>query len=87
MLVDLMSLDVKHIGQGWKNVFYLMIHPTMFVLATIQLHNYIGHSAWAAGLAVIAWYPISALASFLFSGRFDPAPLKMDKSNSLVTDV
>ncbi|KAF9932175.1 hypothetical protein BGZ67_004872 [Mortierella alpina] len=84
---DLMSLDVKHIGQGWKNVFYLMIHPTMFVLATIQLHNYIGHSAWAAGLAVIAWYPISALASFLFSGRFDPAPPKMDKSNALVTDI
>ncbi|KAF9953162.1 hypothetical protein BGZ72_005638 [Mortierella alpina] len=84
---DLMSLDVKHIGQGWKNVFYLMIHPTMFILATIQLHNYIGHSAWAAGLAVIAWYPISALASFLFSGRFDPAPPKMDKSNALVTDI
>ncbi|KAF9572321.1 hypothetical protein EC968_010045 [Mortierella alpina] len=84
---DLMSLDVKHIGQGWKNVFYLMIHPTMFVLATIQLHNYIGHSAWAAGLAVIAWYPISALASFLFSGRFDPAPPKMDKSNALVADI
>ncbi|KAF9291781.1 hypothetical protein BGZ68_002159 [Mortierella alpina] len=84
---DLMSLDVKHIGQGWKNVFYLMIHPTMFILATIQLHNYIGHSAWAAGLAVIAWYPISALASFLFSGRFDPAPPKMDKSNAFVTDI
>ncbi|KAG0212547.1 hypothetical protein BGX28_006146 [Mortierella sp. GBA30] len=84
---DLMSVDVKHIGQGWKQVFHLMIYPTMFVLATVQLHNYIGHSAWAAGLAVMAWYPISALASFLFSGRFDPAPPKMNRSNALVSDI
>ncbi|KAG0358957.1 hypothetical protein BG005_001558 [Podila minutissima] len=84
---DLVTTDVKHIGQGWKNVFYLMAYPTMFVMAVIQLHGYIGHSAWAGGLAVIAWYPISALASFLFSGRFDPAPVKMERSNALVTDL
>ncbi|KAG0032801.1 hypothetical protein BGZ82_006378 [Podila clonocystis] len=84
---DLVTADVKHIGQGWKNVFYLMAYPTMFVMAVIQLHGYIGHSAWAGGLAVIAWYPISALASFLFSGRFDPAPVKMERSNALVTDL
>ncbi|KFH65450.1 hypothetical protein MVEG_08928 [Podila verticillata NRRL 6337] len=84
---DLATVDVKHIGQGWKNVFYIMAYPTMFVMAVIQLHGYIGHSAWAGGLAVIAWYPISALASFLFSGRFDPAPVKMERSNALVTDL
>jgi hypothetical protein len=56
-------------------------------MAVLQIHGYIGHSAWAGGLAVIAWYPISALASFLFSGRFDPAPVKMERSNALVTDV
>lgn len=27
--VDLATVDVKHIGQGWKNVFYLMAYPTM----------------------------------------------------------
>ncbi|KAF9190285.1 hypothetical protein BGZ50_000316 [Haplosporangium sp. Z 11] len=81
------AVDLKHIGQGWRSVFYLMIYPTMFILSTIQLYGYIGHSAWFGALAVMAWYPISALASFLFSGRFDPAPPKMDQSNALVSDI
>ncbi|KAI7828625.1 hypothetical protein BC939DRAFT_61773 [Gamsiella multidivaricata] len=85
-ITDLMGVDVKHIGHGWRHGFYLMIYPTMFILATIQLYGYIGHSAWAGGLAVIAWYPISALASFLFSGRFDAAPPKMERSGALVSD-
>jgi hypothetical protein len=51
------------------------------------LYGYIGHSAWAGGLAVVVWYPISALASYLFSGRFDPAPPKSDKSSALISDV
>ncbi|KAG0052672.1 hypothetical protein BGZ83_002281 [Gryganskiella cystojenkinii] len=84
---DLLCVDVKHIGQGWKNMFYLMIYPAMFVLSAIQLYGYIGHSAWAGGLAVIIWYPISALASYLFSGRFDPAPPKSDKSSALISDL
>lgn len=36
---------------------------------------------------MVAWYPISALASYLFSGRFDPAPPKSDKSSALISDV
>jgi len=36
---------------------------------------------------VVVWYPISALASYLFSGRFDPAPPKSDKSSALISDV
>ncbi|KAF9205597.1 hypothetical protein BGZ49_003809 [Haplosporangium sp. Z 27] len=82
----LMAVDVKHIGKGWKSGFYIMAYPTIFIIATIQLYGYIGHSAWAGGLAVIAWYPISALASFLFSGRFDAVPPKLDRSNALVSD-
>ncbi|KAF9928521.1 hypothetical protein FBU30_002320 [Linnemannia zychae] len=85
-ITDLMSVDVKRIGQGWKSVFYLMIYPTMVIVATIQLYGYIGHSAWAAAVAVVAWYPISALASFLFSGRFDPVAVRMEKSDALVSD-
>ncbi|KAF9916044.1 hypothetical protein BX616_004750 [Lobosporangium transversale] len=85
-ITDLLAVDVKHIGNGWKQVFYVMIYPTMFVLATIQLYGYIGHSAWAGGMAVVAWYPISAIASFLFSGRFDAVPPKMERSNALVSD-
>ncbi|KAF9350979.1 hypothetical protein BGX26_010893 [Mortierella sp. AD094] len=81
-----MAVDVKRIGQGWKQGFYIMIYPTMFILATIQLYGYIGHSAWAGGMAVVAWYPISALASFLFSGRFDVVPPELDRSNALVSD-
>ncbi|KAF9174764.1 hypothetical protein BGX20_009844 [Mortierella sp. AD010] len=81
-----MAVDVKRIGQGWKQGFYIMIYPTMFILATIQLYIYIGHSAWAGGMAVIAWYPISALASFLFSGRFDVGSPELDRSNALVSD-
>ncbi|KAG0343622.1 hypothetical protein BG004_005130 [Podila humilis] len=84
---DLVTVDVKRIGHGWRYTFYLMAYPTMFIMAVIQLHGYIGHSAWAGGLAIIAWYPISALASFLFSGRFDPAPVKLERSNALVTDL
>ncbi|KAF9410567.1 hypothetical protein BGZ94_001603, partial [Podila epigama] len=86
-ITDLVAVDVKRIGQGWKSVFYLMALPLMFIMATIQLQGIIGHSAWAGAFAVIAWYPISALASFLFSGRFDPAPHKMERSNALVTDL
>ncbi|KAF9109673.1 hypothetical protein BGX27_007345, partial [Mortierella sp. AM989] len=85
--MDLMTVDVKRIGQGWKHGFYIMIYPTMFILATIQLHGYIGLSASVGGLAVIAWYPISALASLLFSGRFDAVPPKLDRSNALVSDL
>lgn len=78
---------MKRIGQGWKSAFYLMIYPMMVVIATLQLYGYIGHSAWAAAVAVVAWYPISALASFLFSGRFDPAAVRMEKSDALASDV
>ncbi|KAI1311040.1 hypothetical protein EDD11_003582 [Mortierella claussenii] len=86
-ITDLIAVDIKHIGQGWKQGFHLMIYPTMFALATVQLYGYIGHSAWAGGLAVVAWYPISAVASFLFSGRFDAVEPKVDRSNALVSDV
>lgn len=82
-----MSVDVKRIGQGWKSAFYLMIYPIMVIIATIQLYGYIGHSAWAAAVAVVIWYPISALASFLFSGRFDPVAFRMEKSDALASDV
>ncbi|KAF9145848.1 hypothetical protein BGX30_006331 [Mortierella sp. GBA39] len=85
-ITDLMSVDVKRIGQGWKSAFYLMIYPIMVIIATIQLYGYIGHSAWAAAVAVIFWYPISALASFLFSGRFDPASIRMERSDALASD-
>ncbi|KAF9913001.1 hypothetical protein EC991_005869 [Linnemannia zychae] len=85
-ITELMSVDVKRIGQGWKSGFYLMIYPIMVIIATIQLYGYIGHSAWAAAVAVVAWYPISALASFLFSGRFDPAAVRMERSDALVSD-
>ncbi|KAG0219462.1 hypothetical protein BGX33_002732 [Mortierella sp. NVP41] len=85
-ITELVSVDVKRIGQGWKNVFNLMIYLTMVIVATFQLYGYIGHSAWAAAAAVIAWYPISALASFLFSGRFDPVAVKMERSDALVSD-
>lgn len=85
--IELMSVDVKRIGQGWKSAFYLMIYPTMVIIATIQLYGYIGNSAWAAAVAVIVWYPISALASFLFSGRFDPAAVRMERSDALASDV
>ncbi|KAF9439362.1 hypothetical protein BGZ76_000023 [Entomortierella beljakovae] len=83
---DLMAADVKRIGNGWKYGFYVMIYPIMFIFATIQLYGYIGHSAWAGGMAVIAWYPISALGSFLFSGRFDATPPRLERSNALVSD-
>ncbi|KAG0376995.1 hypothetical protein BGX24_006869, partial [Mortierella sp. AD032] len=85
-ITELMSVDVKRIGQGWKSGFYLMIYPAMVIIATMQLYGYIGHSAWAAAIAVVAWYPISALASFLFSGRFDPAAVRMERSDALVSD-
>jgi hypothetical protein len=65
----------------------MMIHPTVFILATIQLFQYIGHSAWAGALAVLAWYPISALGSYLFSGRFDAVSPKLSRSDALVSDV
>ncbi|KAG0291864.1 hypothetical protein BGZ97_005765, partial [Linnemannia gamsii] len=85
-ITELMSVDVKRIGQGWKSAFYLMIYPMMVIIATFQLYGYIGHSAWAAAVAVVAWYPISALASFLFSGRFDPAAVRMERSDALSSD-
>lgn len=85
-ITELMSVDVKRIGQGWKSAFYLMIYPIMVIIATIQLYGYIGHSAWAAAVAVVIWYPISALASFLFSGRFDPVAFRMEKSDALASD-
>ncbi|KAF9961654.1 hypothetical protein BGZ65_010392 [Modicella reniformis] len=85
-ITDLMAVDIKHVGQGWKQSFNAMIYPTMFILATIQLYKYIGHSAWAGALAVVVWYPISAVSSYLFSGRFDAVPPKMNCSNALVSD-
>ncbi|KAF9364229.1 hypothetical protein BGX34_002149 [Mortierella sp. NVP85] len=81
-----MAVDVKRVGQGWRQSFYMMIHPTVFILATIQLFQYIGHSAWAGALAVLAWYPISALGSYLFSGRFDAVSPKLSRSDALVSD-
>ncbi|KAF9165929.1 hypothetical protein DFQ26_009063 [Actinomortierella ambigua] len=86
-IVDLMSVDVKHIGQGWKESFYVMAYPLMIVIAAIQLFFYIGHSAWAGALAVLAWYPISAIASMLFSGKFDPRPKDMERSNALISEL
>ncbi|KAF9150173.1 hypothetical protein BG015_008030, partial [Linnemannia schmuckeri] len=85
-ITELMSVDVKRIGHGWRSAFYLMIYPSMVIIATIQLYGYIGHSAWAAAVAVIVWYPISALASFLFSGRFDPVAVRMERSDALASD-
>ncbi|KAF9971933.1 hypothetical protein BGZ73_005023 [Actinomortierella ambigua] len=86
-IVDLMSVDVKHIGQGWKESFYVMAHPLMIVIAAIQLFFYIGHSAWAGAFAVLVWYPISAIASMLFSGKFDPRPRDTERSNALIGEL
>jgi hypothetical protein len=82
-----MAVDVKRIGHGWKQSFYIMIYPTVFILATIQLFSFIGNSAWIGALSVIAWYPISAVSSYLFSGRFDVLSPKMSRSDALVSDV
>ncbi|KAG0234477.1 hypothetical protein BGW42_006558 [Actinomortierella wolfii] len=86
-IVDLMSVDVKHIGQGWKESFYVMAYPMMIAIAAFQLYFYIGHSAWAGALAVMAWYPISAIASILFSGKFDPRPRDTERSNALIAEL
>ncbi|KAG0245363.1 hypothetical protein BGX31_007435 [Mortierella sp. GBA43] len=85
-ITDLMAVDVKRIGHGWRQSFYIMIYPTVFILATIQLFSFIGNSAWIGALSVIAWYPISAVSSYLFSGRFDVLSPKMSRSDALVSD-